>query len=69
MVRVQCELSPKSYLQDINVLNCFLWIFKWNYAGGHDTMMMWANWSGTMSLSQGYWCAMQKTENYICMIF
>ena len=32
-------------------------------------MMMRANWPGTMSLSQGYWCAMQKTENCICMIF
>ena len=32
-------------------------------------MMMRANWPGRMSLSQGYWCAMQKTENCICMIF
>ena len=32
-------------------------------------MMMRANWSGIMSLRQGYWCAMQKTENCICMIF
>ena len=32
-------------------------------------MMMRANWSGIMSLRQGYWCVMQKTESCICMIF
>ena len=32
-------------------------------------MMMRANWQGTMSLRQEYWCAMQGTGNCICMIF
>lgn len=32
-------------------------------------IMMRANWSGTMSLSREYWCAMQRMGNGICMIF
>ena len=32
-------------------------------------MMMQVNWSDTMFLNQEYWCATQRTENCICMIF